>query len=182
MDTKMSQNTRLEVMAKKRARFTRAGKAHKNKIINEVVGLFGCERYDHPAVWPLVNALCKGPLNQWLNDFLSTLKLERKERGGSRMVRKYGPAVHAEEIFLRVAHVAELGRPHDRGPAAFERAANQPLVLADAIHVRRVENRHAQVERAVEGGDGFLVITRTVKFRHAHAAQPKGGDCQALPS
>ena len=54
---------------------------------------FGYERYDGPDVWPLVNALCKGALNQLLNYFLPTLKLQSKERVGSRVVRQYGPAV-----------------------------------------------------------------------------------------
>jgi hypothetical protein len=51
---------------------------------------FGDERYANPAVVPLINALCKGPLNQWLNYFLPPMKLESKERGGSKGVRKDG--------------------------------------------------------------------------------------------
>jgi hypothetical protein len=52
---------------------------------------FGYERYDHPEVWPLVNALCRGQLDQLLNYCLPTMKLEKKERVGNRTVRKYGP-------------------------------------------------------------------------------------------
>jgi hypothetical protein len=52
---------------------------------------FGYERCDHPAVWPLVNALCRGALDQLLNYFLPTMKLEKKERVGRQTVRKYGP-------------------------------------------------------------------------------------------
>ena len=44
MDTKMSQNTRQEVLDKLRDRYSRAGRKHKTKIINEVVGLFGHHR------------------------------------------------------------------------------------------------------------------------------------------
>jgi len=80
--------------------FTRSRPYRKNdnahieqKNYTQVRQWFGYERYDHPAVWPLVNTLCKGALNQLLNYFLPTLKLERKERIGSRMVRKYGAAV-----------------------------------------------------------------------------------------
>jgi hypothetical protein len=80
--------------------FTRSRPYQKNdnahieqKNYPQVRQWFGYERYDHPAVWPLVNALCKGALNHLLNYFLPTLKLERKERVGSRVVRKYGPAV-----------------------------------------------------------------------------------------
>jgi hypothetical protein len=80
--------------------FTRSRPYRKNdnahieqKNYTQVRQWFGYERYDHPAVWPLVNALCKGALNQLLNCFLPTLKLERKERVGSKVVRTYGPAV-----------------------------------------------------------------------------------------
>ena len=62
-------------------------------MVAEFYSHCGYERYDAPGVWPLVNALCKGPLNQPLNYFLPTLKLERKERVGRRVVRKYGPAL-----------------------------------------------------------------------------------------
>ena len=51
---------------------------------------FGYERYEHAAVWPLVNTLCQGALNQLRNYFLPTMKLERKERVGSKTVRHYG--------------------------------------------------------------------------------------------
>ena len=44
MDTKISQKTRTEVLAKKRDRYARANKEHKTKIINEVVELFDCHR------------------------------------------------------------------------------------------------------------------------------------------
>jgi hypothetical protein len=53
---------------------------------------FGFERYDHPAVWPRINALCRGPLHHLLNYCLPTMKLEKKERVGCRTVRQYGPA------------------------------------------------------------------------------------------
>jgi len=79
--------------------FTRSRSGRKNdnahieqKNYTQVRQWFGYERYDEPAVWPLVNALRKGPLNQLLNYFLPTLKLERKEQVGSRWVRRYGPA------------------------------------------------------------------------------------------
>ena len=45
---------------------------------------FGYERYDNPAVVPLINALCKGALGQLLNFFLPSLKLESKRREGSK--------------------------------------------------------------------------------------------------
>ena len=53
---------------------------------------FGYERYDNPAVVPLINSLCKGALGQLQNHFLPTHKLLKKRRQGRRTVRVYGPA------------------------------------------------------------------------------------------
>jgi hypothetical protein len=92
--------------------FTRSRPNRKNdnahieqKNYTQVRQWFGYERYDNPVVWPLVNALCKGPLGQLLNYFLPTLKLERKERVGSRLVRKYGPARTPLDRVLACAEV-----------------------------------------------------------------------------
>lgn len=41
---------------------------------------FGYARSDNPAVAPLLNALCTGPLGQWLNHFLPTHQLREKRR------------------------------------------------------------------------------------------------------
>ncbi len=79
--------------------FTRSPAYKKNdqahveqKNFTQVRLWFGYERYDAPDVWPLVDALCRVPLNQLLNYCLPTLKLQGQERVGSRVVRKYGPA------------------------------------------------------------------------------------------
>jgi hypothetical protein len=54
---------------------------------------FGYERYDNPAVVPLLNALCKGALGQLQNHFLPTHRLEKKTvRPGRRSLRVYGAA------------------------------------------------------------------------------------------
>jgi len=79
--------------------FTRSRAYRKNdnahieqKNYTQVRQWFGYERYDNPQVVNAINELCKGALGQLLNYFLPTLKLESKERVGSRTVRKYGPA------------------------------------------------------------------------------------------
>jgi hypothetical protein len=77
--------------------FTRSRPYRKNdqahieqKNYTQVRLWFGYERYDNPAVVPLINALCKGELNWLLNGFLPTMKLKSKERVGSKVVRRYG--------------------------------------------------------------------------------------------
>jgi len=67
---------------------------------------FGYERYDDPAVVPLLNALCKGALGQLLNHFLPTHKLvEKRKRTGQPSVRVYGPA---QTPYARVLAAAEV--------------------------------------------------------------------------
>jgi len=66
---------------------------------------FGYERYDNPAVVPLINALCKGPLGQLQNHFLPTHKLLKKRRRGRRFIRFYGPA---QTPYARVLAASEV--------------------------------------------------------------------------
>ena len=124
--------------------FTRSRPYRKNdnahieqKNYTQVRQWFGYERYDHPAVWPLVNALCKGPLNQLLNYFLPTLKLERKERVGSRVVRKYGPALTP---LCRVLACAEV-TPETQGRLQREKQKLNPFALR-----REVDRQLQQIE------------------------------------
>jgi hypothetical protein len=97
--------------------FTRSRPYRKNdnahieqKNYTQVRLWFGYERYDNPEVMPLINALCKGPLNQLLNYFLPTLKLESKERVGCRVVRKYGEAATPLSRVLACAQVGQETR------------------------------------------------------------------------
>jgi hypothetical protein len=78
---------------------------------------FGYERYDDPAVVPLLNALCKGPLGRLQNHFLPTHKLQGKRREGRRTVRVYGEALTPYARVLAAPEVtaakkAELRRLH----------------------------------------------------------------------
>ena len=67
---------------------------------------FGYERYDEPAVVPLINDLGRGPLGQLLNHFLPTHKLEeKKERAGRAHLRVYGAA---QTPYARVLLAAEV--------------------------------------------------------------------------
>lgn len=79
--------------------FTRSRAYHKNdnarveqRNWTHVRQHFGYERYDNPAVAPLINELCKGPLGQMHNHFLPTHQLKEKRRKGNRLTRIYGPA------------------------------------------------------------------------------------------
>ena len=81
-----------------------------------------------------------------------------------------------------VAHDAELGGEHHLVAPAGDRAADELLVRVRAVDVGRVEQRHAELERAVDGGDRLFVVARAVELGHAHAAEAERGDRQALRS
>ena len=76
----------------------------------------------------------------------------------------------------RIAHDAELGREHDAVAPAADRAADQLLVRERPVHVGRVEEGHAELERAVDRRDRFGVVAGAVELGHAHAAEAEGGD------
>jgi hypothetical protein len=111
---------------KKRVLFTRSRPYRKNDNAHveqrnwtHVRQHFGYERYDNPAVVPLLNALCKGPLGQLLNHFLPTHQLREKRRVDTHVVRVYGPAQTPYARVLAAAEVtqakkAELRTEHGR--------------------------------------------------------------------
>ncbi|MFM8620135.1 MAG: integrase [Opitutaceae bacterium] len=98
---------------------------------------FGYERYDRPEVWPLINALCRGPLDRLFNWFLPTMKLERKERVGSKTVRHYGPT---QTPLDRVMACAEVG-PETKARLRADKAAQNPFALR-----REVDRQMREIE------------------------------------
>jgi hypothetical protein len=125
--------------------FTRSRPYRKNdqahieqKNYTQVRLWFGYERYDNPAVVPLINALCKGSLNQLLNYFLPTMKLESKERVGSKVVRKYGPTMTPLRRVLACAEVSAATKERLRA----EQRASNPFALT-----REVERQMKVIEQ-----------------------------------
>jgi hypothetical protein len=131
--------------------FTRARPYRKNdqahieqKNFTNVRLWFGYERYDHPDLWPLINTLCRGALDQLLNYFLPTMKLEKKERVGSQTVRTYGPTQTPLERVLACAEVSAATQARLRA----EKAALNPFAL------RREVDRQLQAIEAVRRAPG----------------------------
>ena len=98
---------------------------------------FGYERYDHPEVWSGVHALCRGALNQLLNYFLPTMKLDNKQRVGSKTLRRYGPA---QTPLSRVLACPELTQQAKEQLQA-ERAKLNPFAVR-----RQVDQQLRQIE------------------------------------
>src|ERR1044072_4262477 len=80
---------------------------------------------------------------------------------------------------------AELGRDHDSVAPASERAGQQLLVGVGTIRFGRIEERHAQLDGAVNGGDGLAVVAflgRAIGEAHPHAAEPDRRHLQTAAS
>src|SRR5262249_15891273 len=80
----------------------------------------------------------------------------------------------ADAAVLQAPHDAALRRQdHPVAPTA-NRSSDQLLVGERTIHVRRVEERHAEVERAMNGRNRFRLVARSVELAHAHASEADG--------
>ena len=86
----------------------------------------------------------------------------------------------AEALVARVPDVAELGGQHDLLAPVGDGPADQHLVGERPVHVGGVEQRDAEVERAVDGGDGLALVGGAVELRHAHAAEAEGGHLEGV--
>jgi hypothetical protein len=67
---------------------------------------FGYDRYDNPAVVPLLNGLTTGAWNHLLNFFCPVMKLARKERIGTHLRRVYDKPATPYARVLACAHVS----------------------------------------------------------------------------
>jgi hypothetical protein len=130
--------------------FTRARAYHKNDNAHveqrnwtHVRQHFGYERYDNPAVVPLLNALCKGPLGQLHNHFLPTHKLAGKRRKGKRITRLYGAAVTPYE---RVLHAQEVSAQKKRELKQLHQRLNPFQLTRDIERQKKEINRQRLLE------------------------------------
>src|SRR5207248_9308370 len=91
-----------------------------------------------------------------------------------------GPAIHAQPSALCISYIAKLCGKHDFVAAVANSATNKLLVVADAIHVSRIEDEHAEFNRTVNYFDRFVVVARAVELAHSHAAEAKGRNREVL--
>ena len=73
-----------------------------------------------------------------------------------------------------VGRDAELGCQRDFVAAVGEQSGDQPLVVAAAVDVGGVDERHAEVDAAIQGGQRLGVVDLTVDMRQRHRAE---SDC-----
>ena len=88
-------------------------------------------------------------------------------------------AVHAQAAAVLRALVPELGGQGDLVAAAADRLPHQSLVGEGAVHIGGVEKGDAEVEGAMDRGDGLLVVAAGIELGHAHAAESQRGNGEA---
>ena len=110
-------------------------------------------------------------------DVVDTEAAEAAVAGGADV---RGAAVEAaQRVVVRVAHDAALGGEHHLLAPPADGAPDELLVGIRPVHVRRVEERHAEVEGPVDGGDRLGLVGGSVELAHAHAAEPDRGHLEA---
>jgi hypothetical protein len=81
---------------------------------------------------------------------------------------------------VRIEHNPEFRCQDNLLAAALDGFANEFFIDPRSIHIRCVEQRDAEIERAMDGGHGFRVVAFPVKRAHAHAAEAQCRNGQSL--
>jgi hypothetical protein len=105
-------------------------------------------------------------------DHVDAEPLEAALAGLANVVRR---AVDAANHRLgRIADDAELGREHHLARRPFDRLPTSSSLVVRPVHVGGVEERAAEIERAVDRRDRLTLVARAVELGHAHAAEADG--------
>ena len=112
---------------------------------------------------------------------VDVIGVEPSQRIAEEILDRLRPGVVADDLAVGAAHRSAFD--HDEGAlalAALERVADQHFIVAHAVEIAGVDCRDAGLERGMDGGDGLGIVGRPVDARHAHAAEPKGGNQRAV--
>lgn len=99
----------------------------------------------------------------------------------------FGDALHVggravDRARRPVEFEAEFRGDDEAFTLAGDRAAQEFFVGEGSVDLSRVEKRHAEFDRAVDGANRFAFICGAVRIRHPHAAEPERRYRQALGS
>src|SRR5215469_4347241 len=104
---------------------------------------------------------------------------ESPERGFCDLPDVLGSTVEARLATFGADVESEFCSDHHLIAARRERLPYQLLVRERAVHLRRVEERHATINGCPDEGDHLLLVTRwPVARAHAHAAEAERRDFQ----
>ena len=96
---------------------------------------------------------------------------EPPQRALDHLADMLGPAVRSGRPLAVLDAEAELRGDRHLVAPPLQRPAQQLLVGEGAVDLGRVEEGAAELEGAVDGGDGLRLVRRAVGLAHAHAAQ-----------
>ena len=117
---------------------------------------------------------------------IDAIGLQTAERAFHSLANVRGLAVHPCSAAVLIDAESELGRDHEpvaRTIELRESAREELLVYVRAVHLCRIEECHAELDGAVNRGDGLALVALVrgaVCLAHSHEAKAELGDGQAL--
>src|SRR5919199_1116388 len=78
--------------------------------------------------------------------------------------------------------VAELGGEDDLVAPALNSLSDELLVGERTVHIRRIEEGHAELYRPVDRGDRLSLVRGSVELAHPHAPEAQRRDDESLAS
>ena len=116
-----------------------------------------------------------------LVDEVDVIRAEAAQRALHRGTDRFGAAVPLDpDLLAALVAEAEFGGDDQSVALAFERLADQFLVLEGTVGLGRIQEGAAKLDGAMQRGDGLAFIRRTVGLAHRHAAETDRGDLQSL--
>ncbi len=91
----------------------------------------------------------------------------------------FRPAVDSRAFAVLDLETKFRGQDH-LFPPSLQRTAEEFFVGEGAVDLSGIEKRAAELDRAMNRGDGFGIIRRPVSLAHPHAAQADFGNFQSL--
>jgi hypothetical protein len=122
---------------KRRPEYTRSREYRKNDNAHiegrnwtHIRQYLGYERFDNPAVVPLMNDLYANEYSLLLNYFLPSVKLQEKERIGSKIIKRHDTPMTPCDRLLASSHITQEKKQWLRQ----QRASLNPFLLRRAMH------------------------------------------------
>lgn len=134
LHTFLTKGRRRKVKQTRSREYKKNDNAHiEQKNWTHVRQLFGYARFDNPAVVPLMNDLYGNEYSLLTNYFLPSVKLKKKERIGSTIVKRHDKAKTPVERLLAMRAIPEEMKAALRQ----KRATLNPFLLHQAIERKR---------------------------------------------
>ena len=106
--------------------------------------------------------------------------LQAIERSVHRGLDVLGPTVEPADLPGIFDVETEFGRNHHALAPIMKRSAQQALILEGTVNFRGIEKVHAGVERGMERGRRFRIITGSIHPAHTHTPEAERGNLESL--